>query len=314
MWHVNVCDASAYIANVASISVRVPSRKQCYRVIISLMRLGWKHDTVIHCLSPGSYVTSYVIVTYVVWLPLGSLRALLSSYWPGMQAIDDYTAELQSTHNLKFSQRLIAKPVYDKGRDADGKFVEFKLIRASTRTRFNEGSFIFSFQKMTEIAYSAVHNVSHAATMNGVRSLLISLGPWGFIWEASTTYLDQSVIIFLGSGSVESMALYGIWFSIWKLCDMSSNTSLDAWQTLCGSLKYGVDARRIFSVGTLRQGVVRTLARDFFSNQACVVWAVWPYGYGLWAIGYISHNLERISVFCIIVRGAHILQNCSPNK
>ena len=98
-----------------------------------------------------------------------------------MQAIDDYTAELQSTHNLKFSQRLIAKPVYDKGRDAVGKFVEFKLIRASTRTRFNEGSFIFSFQKMTEIAYSAVHNVSHAATMNGVRSLLISLGPWGFI-------------------------------------------------------------------------------------------------------------------------------------
>ena len=97
-----------------------------------------------------------------------------------MQAIDDYTAEMQSTQCLKFSQRLVAKPVKDKGRDADGKFVEFRLVKASSEHNTG-GSFIFSFQKMTDVAFSSVHNVSHAATMTGVRSLLISLGPWGFI-------------------------------------------------------------------------------------------------------------------------------------
>ena len=97
-----------------------------------------------------------------------------------MQAIDDYTAEMQSTQCLKFSQRLVAKPVKDKGRDADGKFVEFRLVKASSEHKTG-GSFIFSFQKMTDVAFSSVHNVSHAATMLGVRSLLISLGPWGFI-------------------------------------------------------------------------------------------------------------------------------------
>ena len=97
-----------------------------------------------------------------------------------MQAIDDYTAEMQSTQCLKFSQRLVAKPVKDKGRDADGKFVEFRLVKASSKHKTG-GQFIFSFQKMTDVAFSSVHNVSHAATMLGVRSLLISLGPWGFI-------------------------------------------------------------------------------------------------------------------------------------
>jgi len=98
-----------------------------------------------------------------------------------MQAIDDYTAEMQSTQCLKFSQRLVAKPVKDKGRDADGKFVEFRLVKASSKQGDRQGAFIFSFQKMTDVAFSSVHNVSHAATMLGVRSLLISLGPWGFI-------------------------------------------------------------------------------------------------------------------------------------